>query len=145
MINNETHAWEQITIYLNGVPTAGITELNFKDKKDKKPAYGAGAEPRGSGHGNYEASGDFTLTKAESDRFETPAAVAGKTSLDYIPFTIVAGYKDKVADGQVGKFELAPLRTKTLENVEITDRDFSHKQADGQLVVKYTFIAGKVR
>jgi hypothetical protein len=146
LINGETHDWDSVKIYVNGVPFSGITEINYKDTQKKEHVYGAGTRPIGSGRGNYAASGDFTLTKADSDRFETPAKAVGKTSLDYIPFSVVVAYADKVeGPGATLDKQWSPTKMETLENVEVTDRDFSHKQDDIESYVKYTFIASNIR
>ena len=145
-INNETYDWGSIKIYVSGVPVAGATEINFKDSKKKEHVYGGGSNPRGSGHGNYEASGDFTMAQKTFDRFELPAVAVGKTALDYAPFTIVVAYGEKVeGSGSTIDVQYSPTRVRTIENVEILDREFGHKQGDTDSYVKCPFIASRIR
>lgn len=147
MINGKVHAWEDIKILFDGIPVAGITEINFNDEREAEPVYGAGNKPIGAGLGNYKVEGDFTLTKAEADKFEGPAIAAGKSVYDYRPFVIVMAYEDRVPQDSGNFFErkVNPLRTDTIIDVIITKREVGYSQNDKQLKVKYSFIAREVK
>lgn len=147
MINGQIHAWEDIKIFLNGVPVAGITDINFNDAREVEAIYGAGAKPIGAGLGNYSVEGDFTLTKDAADLFEAAAKALGKSVYDYKPFQIVVSYDDRNADGSGPLFErsLNPLRTETITDVIIERRERARAQNDKSVGTKYTFKAREVK
>ncbi len=147
MINGKVHAWEDIKIFMMGVPVAGIKEISWSDERETEAIYGAGRMPLGAGLGNYKVEGSFTLTKEEADKFEAPARAAGRSVYDYKPFVIVIAYEDPdPADNSplVSK-KPNPLRTETIVDVIITKREVSASQNDKEITYKYSFIAREVR
>ncbi len=147
MINGKVHAWEDIRIFISGVPVAGIKEISWSDEREAEAIYGAGRKPIGAGLGNYKVGGSFTLTKEEADKFEAPARAAGKSVYDYKPFTIVIAYEDPDPSDNSPLVEkkVNPLRTETIVDVIITKREVSASQNDKEITYKYSFIAREVR
>ena len=59
---------------------------------------------------------------------------------------MIVAYADKEeGPGSTIAYKYSPTQVKTIENVEITDREFGHKQADEESYVKCPFIASRIR
>ncbi len=145
MINGKVHSWEQISVYLNGVPIAGIKEINYKSEREAEAIYGAGKYPLGVGTGNYKVEGDITLTKEEYDKLMAVIKADGGLSIyNLVPVDIVVVYSDPVRTGNVYTFQPNPLRTEVIKNAVFTSEEWGHSQNDKESVVKLSFIAEKM-
>jgi len=148
LINGRQHDWSDVKLYMDGVPVAEVTAIEYRESQEAELQYAGGRYPVGVGYGNYKVEGSFTLTRAAAQDFEAPARALGKRPFDYAPFVIVVAYADKVVREQEGAqvVEQTWDETKTdrIINVVITEREESHDQNAKQLVVRYSFIAERI-
>lgn len=150
LINGRTHDWEDVKIYLNGVPVADVKEINYRDAREADMQYSQGSAPHSVSYGNYSAEGDITLTVEEYIKFARPALALGRSVYDYAPFAIIIAYADKKkkTEGDPPRDyvvqEFSPTKIETILDVVLTNRDQAAAQNDKDLSRKLTFKARKI-
>jgi acetoin utilization deacetylase AcuC-like enzyme len=146
MINGKNYDWEDVKIFLNGVPVADVDEINYTDEQEFELLYAAGSMPIGAGRGNYKGSGDINLKREAYDELNNIARAVGKRIYDFRPGLIVVSYGAKVIseDSDFIGVSYSPLHTETLQNVLFTKRNFATKQNDKENTIKLEFIFEKI-
>lgn len=146
MINGKNYDWEDVKIFLNGVPIADVDEISYTDEQEFELLYAAGSKPIAAGRGNYKGSGDVTLKREAYDELNNIARAAGKTIFDFRPGLIVVSYGAKVIseDSDFIDVSHSPLHTDTLINTIFTRRNFGTKQNDKENSVKVEFMFEKI-
>lgn len=146
MINGKNYDWEDVKIFLNGVPVADVDEINYTDEQEFELLYGAGSKPIAAGRGNYKGSGDITLKREAYDEINNIARAAGKTIFDFKPGLIVVSYGAKVIsdDSDFIGVSYSPLHTDTLINTIFTKRDLGTKQNDKENSIKLEILFEKL-
>jgi len=90
MINGVQHSWATIKVLIAGVPTIGITAINYDDKQDIENVYGAGQNPVGRGYGRITPTASVTLLRDEIESIRN-ASPTGRLQ-DLAPFDIVVAF-----------------------------------------------------
>lgn len=146
MINGKNHSWEDIKIHWNGIEYPGITEINYSDGVKREFQRAAGRYPAAIGSGDYEASGDLTMHRADYNELVAVAAGAGRNIYDMIIPVITVSYGAKV-EGEDGfaDTEYTPTGTDRIVNVVFSKRDFGPKQGDTENTIKLEFLAGSIK
>jgi hypothetical protein len=146
MINGKNYDWEDFQVFLNGIRSEHVTDINYTDEKEVEGLYAAGSRPVAAGKGNYKASGDITLKREGYDVLNNAAKIAGKSIFDFKPFTIVASYRSKIIteDSEFIDSQSSPEHVDTLVNVMFTKRTFGIKQNDKENTVKLELFVEKV-
>lgn len=87
LINGVEPSWANLTVNIAGVPTIGITKIDYSDEQVIENIEGAGQYPVGRGYGKIDAKCSVTLLRSsvESIRASSPT---GRLQ-DIAPFDIV--------------------------------------------------------
>lgn len=91
MINGTEYAWEDIDIVLLGKILIGVTEINYKAKKEQVKIYGRGKDPVAYGRSRNEYEASITLLQSEVEALQA-SLPRGKTLMDIEPFDITVSY-----------------------------------------------------
>jgi hypothetical protein len=133
LINGQEYGWAQAVFDVAGVKFAGISEVNFGDKRAKKDNYGAGDKPVSRSYGAYEASGDITLHMSEVERL---TSVAPGRDLTQIPsFDVIVTFLPQAG--------MSPVK-QVLRGCEFTNNMRSMKQGDEKFDVKLELIVAEI-
>ena len=90
LINGVEPAWANLTVNIAGVPSVGITAIDYDDKQTIENIYGMGQTPIGRGYGNIEPTASITLLMSEVEAIRA-ASPTGRLQ-DIAPFDIVVSY-----------------------------------------------------
>lgn len=116
-VNGRLYDWESLTVNLAGKQDiAGITDIEYSDERIIKERYGKGSIARGTGRGNYKASGSLTLDRDEFKRFTDE--IEGK--IYNSEFNIICSYGDDDQD----------VITDTLSTCQIIKMSTNAKQGE---------------
>ena len=132
LINGESYSWASITFNLFGVPVAGITNIEYKEKQNKTNNYGAGQRPVSRGYGKIEADGSIEIYLDEWKK--VIAAAPNRDPLSIGWFDIPVTYGNSVADATVD----------VLRSCEFLENPFNAKQGDTALTVKIPLIIAQI-
>lgn len=124
LINGKAYDFTQIIVSILGVPTAGITALNYTEEQEKTNNFGAGTRPVSRGHGAIEASGSIELSMNEVEALRD--AAPDGSLLKIPPFNITVTY-----------LNLQKVVTHKLKNCEFTNDGVETSQGDTD--IKRTF------
>ena len=92
LINGKSYEWADITCNILGLPTIGITSIEYDVKQNMENIYAAGNSPVSRGYGKFEPTAKITLLMEE---VENITAVAPNGVIQYIPeFDIIVSYLD---------------------------------------------------
>lgn len=130
-INGQNYDWESIEITGPGGRVVGAQSIDYKDNAKVENVYGIGRDPLGAGKGNYEASGSMEMLRKDAD------ALIGALGADFLgkaDFTVSVAFAND--GGQV--------TNDTLQKCVVTGTDFSAKQNDAKLVVKFELYIKKI-
>lgn len=133
LINGQAFDWASVSLRAFGVDIKGVTEINYKNKQDKKNNYGAGVEPTSRGRAKKEYEADITLEETEVRRI-LAAMPQTQSLLDVPPFEIIVTY-------MVG--------TKTyvdkISNAEFLEEGVAVKEGDTNIVRKLPLIIAGIK
>jgi hypothetical protein len=92
-INGTSYSWSDIQLSIaGGIPVVGITAINYADKREVTPVYGAGSEIISYGYGNHTFEASITM---KFEEVKSIVAVAPNGDLTQIPdFTITIAFLD---------------------------------------------------
>jgi hypothetical protein len=133
LINGVAYGWGDIIVNINGTPLVDITEIMYKDGREKKNIYGAGSVPIKRGRGRNTPTASITLGMEAVIALQKNAP---NKKLDAIaPFSIVVMYQP----------EAGPIVKDIITGVEFTEnsRDWKEGETDGK--VKLDLIIGGVK
>ncbi|KOY85090.1 hypothetical protein AD998_02020 [bacterium 336/3] len=91
-INGTEYAWEDIDIVLFGRIVVGVTEINYKIKRERKNIYGRGKKPVAYGRSSAEYSGSIGLLQSEIEAIQS-SLPRGKNLTDIPPFDVTVSYR----------------------------------------------------
>lgn len=132
LINGVAYAWANVTVNIFGVPIIGITQINYKKKRNKTNNYGANSKPVSRGYGNYEYEGSIELYQEELKKII--AASPNRDPLDIPPFDI------NVTFGGNG---VLPTVDKLLA-VEFTEEGLAASQGDTSLKITLPLVIADI-
>jgi len=101
LINGLVHSWNDITMYIGGVPIVGATAIEYGEKQEVKNHYGAGPHPVSRSKGRIEPFAKITLAMAEVLGLQAQSST-GRLQ-DIAPFPIVVTYIPEDGDVVVDK------------------------------------------
>ena len=123
LINQISYAWSDVQLSIaKNLPTIGITEINYSQKRKVTSNYGAGSQPITKSFGNVEYTGSITIYKEE---YEALKAIALNGDITQIPmFTINIAYMN----------ENLPIVVEKLLNCNFTEATVKIKQNDANIM-----------
>jgi len=132
LINGVAYSWSSINFILFGVPVAGIVNIEYKKKQEKKNNWGAGTKPVSRGYGKEEADGSIEIYLDEWKK--VIAAAPNRNPLSIGWFDVPVSYGNSAADAT----------RDVLRAVEFLEDPFNAKQGDTALTVKLPLIIADI-
>lgn len=141
IINDKVYDDNDVTIAVDGVEV-DCKEINFSDAAapyTHTHSLGS-AEPTGATQGKSAPKGDITFSEGEAEKL---GLRAGLTNTLYFS-SIVIQYASKTTEGASIVKTFNPLRADRILDGILTGPDKSVRQAGGEILPKFSFIARKV-
>lgn len=90
-INGNAYSYANIRFNFFGREFNAVRAINYSEKQDKKPVYGAGEKPIGKTKGTKEYKGDITLPRHTLDAIQA-SLPAGTSITDIKEFDITVAF-----------------------------------------------------
>lgn len=125
--------WNQTTVNLLGRDLEGITEFEYSDETDIKPAYGAGDTPIGHEDGKYEAKASITLLLEELVPLQKSLPPGARLS-DIPAFDVIVEF-------EIGN----QIITDRIEGCRFKNNGRAVKQGDGKIAQKIDLVPIEIK
>jgi len=126
--SSKQYAWSDISIAFGGRIIAGVTEVEYTEKKEKSALYGRGCKPLIIVRGNHSFEGKLSIWQSE---LEAMTRDAKNNDILNLNFDLVVAYVPS---------EGGQIVTDILKNVEFTEVKKAMKQGDKNMVVELPII-----
>ena len=131
--SSKQYAWSDISIAFGGRIIAGVTEVEYTEKKEKSALYGRGSKPLSIVRGNNSFEGKLSIWQSE---LEAMTRDAKNNDILNLNFDLVVAYVPS---------EGGQIVTDILKNVEFTEVKKAMKQGDKNMVVELPIIFTDVK
>lgn len=131
--SSKQYAWSDISIAFGGRIIAGVTEVEYTEKKEKSALYGRGSKPLNIVRGNHSFEGKLSIWQSE---LEAMTRDAKNNDILNLNFDLVVAYVPS---------EGGQIVTDILKNVEFTEVKKAMKQGDKNMVVELPIIFTDVK
>lgn len=132
LINGREYGWADIATAIGGVPTVGITAIDYEEEMEKENIYGAGRNPVSRGYGRVKSTASITLLTSTVMALK---ARAPKGQLFRIaPFSIIVSYQP----------DAGPMVVHVLKNCEFKKNKFDWKEGDMKKEIQLELIISNI-
>jgi hypothetical protein len=126
-INGKVYQYDNLEIVINGIPYAGITEINYSDTLEPGILRGTSVYMRGRTRGSYEAEASFTIAKEDFEGVKAALISLNRGGFGEVEFLISVSYSEATS----------ALINDTIEGCRIKHQENSHSSGNSDgLVVK---------
>lgn len=132
LINGQAYDFTQITVSILGVPTLGISALNYTEEQEKVNNFGTGNRPVSRGQGPIDASGSIEIAMNDVEALRDAAPDGSLLKIPAFDITVVFGNVQK------------PVRH-VLKNVEFTNDGVESTQGDTDLKRTFDLVISNIR
>jgi hypothetical protein len=132
LINGRSYGWADISALINGLPFAGITEIDYSDTQDIQNVYGAGNRPVSRGFGKITYAGSVTMSMEDLEILQK-ASLTGRIQ-DIPEFPIVVAFVP----------DTGTLVTHTLKYCRFTNNGRTMKEGDVSFATKIDLVIGDI-
>ena len=132
LINGYNYDWGSIIVTLNGVPVAGLKEVNYNEQQEIINHYGAGRYPVSRSKGRVTATASITLTADEVEALQK-ASLTGRLQ-DIPPFDITITYIKTTQN----------IVTHVLRDCQIVSNTRKVKENDSEIQVVLNLVLSKI-
>ena len=131
--SSKQYAWSDISIAFGGRIIAGVTEVEYTEKKEKSALYGRGSKPLSIVRGNHSFEGKLSIWQSE---LEAMTRDAKNNDILNLNFDLVVAYVPS---------EGGQIVTDILKNVEFTEVKKGMKQGDKNMIMELPIIFTDVK
>lgn len=126
IINGTVYDSSSITIVINNLPFAGITEISYKDSLEPGVLQGTDPIIRGRTRGQYKAEASFTIGKKDFELVKIELAKIRSSGFGEIEFPITVTYRESADDVVI---------TDVVEGCRIMSQENSHSSGNSDALV----------
>ena len=132
LINGRAYDFTQITVALLGVPTLGISSLNYTEEQEKVNNFGTGNRPVSRGQGPIDSSGSIEISMNDVEALRDAAPDGSLLKIPPFDITVVFGNPQK------------PV-VHVLKNVEFTNDGVESTQGDTDLKRTFDIVISNIK
>jgi hypothetical protein len=132
LINGRAYDFTQITISLLGVPTLGISAINYTEEQEKVNNFGTGNRPVSRGQGPIDSGGSIEISMNDVEALRDTAPDGSLLKIPPFDITVVFGNPQK------------PV-VHVLKNAEFTNDGVESTQGDTDLRRTFDLVISNVK
>jgi hypothetical protein len=132
LINGVSYSWADIILNIMGQPIAGVSAINYSDKREKQDNHGAGANPVARTYGKKTSNASITLDVLEVEALQNAAPDGDISRIP--PFTVPVCFVN----------EAGVLVTHKLMNVEFLENKRDMKRDDMEISIDLPLIVSHI-